>query len=87
MPDAPMISECPLTFECRVVETHDFKIHTCIIGEIMATHLDSACMTDGKPDPTKIDPILLTMPDNHYWRIGECIGNAWSEGRCLIHPE
>ncbi len=83
-PDAPMIEECPLSFECRVVETHDFKTHTCFIGEIIATHLDSTCMTDGKPDPTKIDPIILTMPDNHYWKIGDPVGNAWSEGKCLI---
>lgn len=81
LPDAPMITECPLSFECRVVETHNFKTHTCFIGEIIATHLDNTCMTDGKPDPKKIDPIILTMPDNHYWRIGECIGNAWGEGK------
>lgn len=39
----------------------------------MATHLDSACINDEKPDPSQIDPIILTMPDNNYWRIGESI--------------
>jgi flavin reductase (DIM6/NTAB) family NADH-FMN oxidoreductase RutF len=75
-----MIKACPLSFECQVVETHDFKTHTCFIGEIVAGYLDSTSMTDGKPDPKKIDPIILTMPDNHYWRLGECIGKAWSIG-------
>ena len=83
LPDAPMITECPLSFECRVIETHDFQTHTCFIGEIVATHLDSSCITDGKPDPKKIDPVMLTMPDNQYWNIGSPIGKAWSAGRDL----
>jgi hypothetical protein len=32
--------------------------------------------TDGKPDVKKINPFLLTMPDNRFWAIGECVGNA-----------
>ncbi len=80
-PHAPMISEAPLSFECRVVETHDFATHTCIIGEIVATYLDSSCITDGKPDPAKIDPLLLTMPDNRYWSIGEPVAKAWDAGK------
>lgn len=79
--NAPMIKDCHLSFECRVVETHDFKTHTSIIGEIVATYLDSSCMTGGKPDAAKIDPLLLTMPDNRYWRIGEPVGQAWSAGK------
>jgi len=86
LPAAPMIRECPLSFECKVVETHDFKTHTCFIGEIIATHLDSCCLTDGKPDPKKINPVVLTMPDNHYWTLGKPVGNAWSSGKNLI-PE
>jgi flavin reductase (DIM6/NTAB) family NADH-FMN oxidoreductase RutF len=83
-PTAPMIRECPLSFECRVVETHDFKTHTCFIGEIVATHLDSTCLTDGKPDPAKINPIVLTMPDNHYWILGKPVGIAWNCGKSLM---
>ncbi|MDD1724099.1 MAG: flavin reductase family protein [Methanospirillum sp.] len=80
-PYAPMISECPLSFECTVVETHEFATHTCFIGEIVATYLDSSCVTNGKPDPAKIDPLLLTMPDNQYWRIGKPVAQAWNAGK------
>lgn len=80
---APMIRKCPLSFECRVVETHDFTSHTCFIGEIVATHLEKGCLTDGKPDPKKINPVVLTMPDNHYWTLGTTVGSAWSAGREL----
>ncbi len=83
-PHAPMISKSPLSFECTVVETHDFATHTCFIGEIVATYLDSSCVTDGKPDPAKIDPLLLTMPDNRYWRIGAPVAQAWNAGKGLL---
>lgn len=82
--DAPMIRECPLSFECKVTESHEFTTHTGIIGEIVATHLDADCFTENKPDPKKINPILLTMPDNQYWTIGTPIGRAWTAGRVLL---
>ena len=40
-------------------------------------------LTDGKPDVKKINPFTLTMPDNHYWRVGETAGRAWSAGKKL----
>jgi flavin reductase (DIM6/NTAB) family NADH-FMN oxidoreductase RutF len=82
---APMITECPLSLECRFVESHDYASHTCIIGEIIGSYIDESCLTDGKPDQNKIDPLLLTMPDNTYWRIGENVGKAWHEGKSLIN--
>jgi flavin reductase (DIM6/NTAB) family NADH-FMN oxidoreductase RutF len=83
LPTAPMIQSCPLSLECKVVEMHDFKSHTCFIGEIVESHLDDSCLTNGKPDPKKINPLILTMPDNHYWTLGEAKGDAWGAGREL----
>lgn len=37
-------------------------------------------LTDGKPDVKKVNPFLLTMPDNKFWSIGDNIGKAWSAG-------
>jgi flavin reductase (DIM6/NTAB) family NADH-FMN oxidoreductase RutF len=87
LPDAPMIRECRLSLECRLVETHDFATHTCFTGEIVATHLDRDCLSEGKPDPKKINPLLLTMPDNRYWTLGEPVGHAWSAGKTLMARE
>lgn len=83
-PDAPMIQRCPLCIECTVVETHDFRSHTCFIGEITAAHIDESCLAGGRPDPKKINPLLLTMPDNRYWALGENVGSAWSAGKELL---
>jgi flavin reductase (DIM6/NTAB) family NADH-FMN oxidoreductase RutF len=78
---APMVRECPLTMECRVVQTVDLPVNEFIIAEIVGVYTEEHFLTDGKPDMEKMDPFVLSMPDNHYWRLGEPIGRAWQSGR------
>lgn len=80
---APMIKNCPLTMECRLVESVKLPTNELFIGEITAAYCEQRYMTDGKPDIKKIDPFTLTMPDNRYWRIGEFAGQAWSIGKTV----
>jgi len=80
---APMIAECPLNIECRLVQTVAFQDDSIYIGEIVAAYCEERCLTDGSPDFGKIDPLLLTMPDNRYWRFGAPVGRAWQEGHQL----
>jgi flavin reductase (DIM6/NTAB) family NADH-FMN oxidoreductase RutF len=80
---APMIRECPLSMECRLVDTHEMATNDLFIGEIMASYSEEQYMTNGKIDIKKINPLLLTMPDNHYWTVGDKVGKAWSIGREL----
>ena len=81
LPAAPMIRECPLTFECRLVNTVDLPTNSLFIGEIVGAYTEERYLTDGNPDVTKIAPFTLTMPDNNYWKIGSNAGKAWSVGR------
>jgi flavin reductase (DIM6/NTAB) family NADH-FMN oxidoreductase RutF len=78
---APMVRQCPLTMECRVVQTVDLPVNEFIIAEIVGVYTEERFLTDGKPDMEKMDPFVLSMPDNHYWRLGEPIGRAWQSGR------
>lgn len=80
---APMITSCPVTMECKVVETVELPTNYFFIGEIINIYSEDRFMTDGKPDITKSRPFLLTMPDNRFWSIGECVGKAWNEGKAL----
>jgi flavin reductase (DIM6/NTAB) family NADH-FMN oxidoreductase RutF len=84
---APMIRECPLSLECRVVQTLEFPGEVAFVGEIVAAYVDEACLTDGKPDIKKLDPLLFSYGDNRYLRVGEPVGRAWSVGKRLIHKE
>jgi len=80
---APMISECPLTMECKLVKTVELPTNSFFIGEIVGAYSEEQFLTDGVPDIKKINPFLLTMPDNGYWSVGELIGRAWSDGKAI----
>jgi flavin reductase (DIM6/NTAB) family NADH-FMN oxidoreductase RutF len=78
---APMIRECPLCLEVAVTQAVEVVTNTFFIGEIKAAHAHADALTDGRPDMVKIDPLLLTMPQNGYFALGEMAGLAWSAGK------
>lgn len=78
---APMVRECPVNMECRLVETVDMDSHDIFIGEIVETWCDSEVVTEEKIDFARIDPLLFVMNDRSYWRLGDRFARAWSAGR------
>ncbi len=83
LPAAPMITACPLTMECKVSQAVDLPTNSFFIAEMVNIYTEETCLTDGHPDMKKINPFLLTMPDNSFWSLGKCIGKAWNEGKKL----
>ena len=81
---APMIVDCPITIECKVSQPVDLPTHTFFIAEMVNIYSEERFMTDKHLDMAKIDPFLLTMPDNRYWSLGEPIGKAWNAGKKLM---
>lgn len=80
---APLIAECPLCAECALVRVVDLPTSLFFIGEVTAVHADPSILTDGQPDPAKLDALALTMPDNHYRTLGAVAGTAWQAGKVL----
>lgn len=78
----PMIEECPLNFLCKVCDTKEIRGFTMFFGDITAVYIDENCCTDGKPDPIKIDPII--MMEMSYCGLSNVIGHPFSEGKKLI---
>lgn len=78
---APMIEECSLTMECRLEHTLDLPTNTIFVGDICAAYANPGVIKNERPDFSKVDPLILTMPDNTYWRLGAAAGKAWSAGR------
>jgi flavin reductase (DIM6/NTAB) family NADH-FMN oxidoreductase RutF len=78
-----MITECPLSLECQLETVVENPTNNFYIGEIIASFIEERYLTDGVPDIQKINPLLLTMPDNRYWTIGDWAGDAWSIGKKL----
>jgi flavin reductase (DIM6/NTAB) family NADH-FMN oxidoreductase RutF len=78
---APLIKECPVNLECRVIHRVDLKSHELVIGEIIDTYVSEDCVTDEKPDSEKIDPLIYTPGVMKYQRLGEVVGKAFNMGK------
>jgi flavin reductase (DIM6/NTAB) family NADH-FMN oxidoreductase RutF len=77
---APLITECPLNIECRVIQTVELPTNTFFVSEIVNIYSEEKYLENGKPDVKRVRPFLLTMPDNRFWSVGEQVGNAWKDG-------
>jgi len=79
--NAPMVEDCPLTMECKLLHNLDFGTDGAIFGEIVASYCDDEYMNGVLPDIEKLDPIIFSMSDNSYWNMGKRIGQAWNIGK------
>lgn len=84
---APMIKECSLSLECKLTDIYEMPTNDLFIGEIVSTYTEERYLTDNKPDIKKINPAVLTMPDNNYWSVGENIAKAWNIGKNLKNDD
>lgn len=76
----PMIKECPINMECKVIKSFDIYDMEVFIGEIIETYVNGDLLTNGFPDTNKINPLIYCM-DNNYWKMGDFIGNAFNIGK------
>ena len=57
----PRIAESPAHLECRLLEIRSFGTHggaaNLVIGEVVAIHIDDEVLTDGLPDPRKLQTL------------------------------
>jgi hypothetical protein len=70
-------------WELRILNV-DLPLNEFFIGEIMAVYSDERYLTNGIPDIKKINPLILSMPENSYFTTGDHIAQAWGAGKKLI---
>ncbi len=86
--NAPLIEQCPVNLECKVVHILALGSHTLLISQIEEVYVSEDCMTDGEPDPAKIDPLMyITGANKAYFRVGEKIGPAFKIGLEIRKPK
>ena len=75
----PVIKAANLTLECTVADiykTPNFESFICTIDN---TYVEENCLNDkGKPDYTKVRPVLFEFPNYQYLRTGDVIGKCLS---------
>jgi flavin reductase (DIM6/NTAB) family NADH-FMN oxidoreductase RutF len=78
---APLITECPINLECRVLHILNLGSHAFIVGEIKETHVSENCLTEGEPDVHKIRPFAFSTGINkEYYALGDMLASAFSIG-------
>ena len=79
---APLIEQCPVNLECRVVHILNLGSHFMVVGQIEEVHITQSCLTDGEPDVDKIKPLLWIIdPSSEYRSLGKPVGKAFSIGK------
>lgn len=80
--DAPLIDELAVALECRL---KDYNPETCILrGEIVNVSVDECALDEnGKVDVAKVNPIIFDPFNNAYLKVGEKVGDAFSDGKQL----
>ncbi|MAG14517.1 MAG: NADPH-flavin oxidoreductase [Dehalococcoidales bacterium] len=79
--NAPLIEQCPVNLECRVMYTLSLGSHSLFIGRIEETYVSETCLIDGKPDIDKIKPFLYVVePTRQYRAFGQIMAGAFRVG-------
>ena len=82
--NAPLIEQCPVNLECKVVHILDLGSHSLVVGRIEETHVSEACLSDEKPDIDKINPLAyIGASHRRYQSLGKVIAKAYSIGQEL----
>ncbi len=77
---APLIKDSIVSMELKLVESVKLPMNTLFIGQLSGAWCNEEYIADNLPDYQKGGSFILTMPDNFYRELGQCIGKAWSDG-------
>lgn len=77
--DAPVISELPMTLECKLLK---FNEDGNVIGEIVNVCADESILDEsGKIDPSKLEAITYDGVHSTYICLGDVVGQAFVDGK------
>ena len=85
---APLIEQCPINLECKVMHVLNLGSHALIVGLIEETHVSAECVVDGEPDAAKVKPIIYGRgAPKTYFKLGEVLAPAFKIGKELKGKE
>lgn len=77
---APMIKECSINIECKLVNIKEFKNTELFFGEIVEIYSDEIYITENKPDAKNFDSFIFLMPNGPYLKIGDYLVEPYEVG-------
>lgn len=78
---APMVNECALNIECKLVGSREFEETELIIGEIVEVYCEEKCLSGEMPDYRRMDPMIFFMPNGPYFKAGDFLAKAYEVGK------
>ena len=78
--DAPVINELPIALECELVEYQNDATGIGVIGKVLRTSVEEACLRDGKVDIDSLEAIAFDPYTHGYYKVGGRVGNAFKDG-------
>ncbi len=85
--DSPIIAECPLNLECRLVQWQLVGQTNHFVGEILETHVDTRLLKNASDhasiDIDQFNPLIYFGGVREYRIVGEKIGDAYQVGNKL----
>lgn len=82
--DAPIINELPLAMECEFVEFQSDATGIGVIGKVLRTSVEEACLKDGKVDIDSLEAICFDPFTHGYYKVGGRVGEAFKDGLALL---
>ena len=77
--DAPLIRELPFALECNLISYDEKTSH--LFGQIVNVSIDDSVLdSNGKVDVKKLNPISYDPVNQHYLKLGDFAGKAFSIG-------
>jgi flavin reductase (DIM6/NTAB) family NADH-FMN oxidoreductase RutF len=74
----PLIAECPVNLECRLISLQDLGDHDLFLGEVLVAHADQELLdAEGRVAPERLDPLIFMFNFGHpgeYWSLGSWLG-------------
>jgi len=86
--DAPYVKEFPMILECKVIKVIKIGLHTEFIGEILDVKAHQNILDENRiPDVDKVKPLICSLANMSYRKIGEQIGKAFSIGKMQVNEK
>jgi flavin reductase (DIM6/NTAB) family NADH-FMN oxidoreductase RutF len=80
----PLIAECPVNLECKVIGIEVVGDHDLFKGEVVATHIDDTLLDEqGRVRPERLDVLCFMFNLNfrgEYWSLGRKLGDMGFTG-------
>jgi flavin reductase (DIM6/NTAB) family NADH-FMN oxidoreductase RutF len=81
----PLIAECPVNVECRLLSVQEVGDHDLFLGEVLEVHADDTLLdAEGKVSPSRLDTFVFMFNCGHageYWRVSEKLGDVHATRR------